>query len=231
MISDMKIKVIYENRKGDPALKEGWGFSCWIEWEKKKILFDTGGDPDAFFSNLEKLGLRLEEATHVVFSHKHWDHIAGLNEVVQKLAKGTPIFVPKTFPTVPSATVVDSFAQIDEHFYSLVLKGGLFLYEQILVFDTPKGLVILTGCAHPGIVSILEEAQRKFNKAIYFVMGGFHLFKKEKKETEKIVEKFKTLSIQKVAPCHCSGESVAHQFQSTFGEEYIDISTGTVLEI
>lgn len=44
------------------------------------------------------------------------------------------------------------------HVYSFVLKGGFFLYEQTLVIETAKGLVVITSCAHPGIVPILKEA-------------------------------------------------------------------------
>jgi 7,8-dihydropterin-6-yl-methyl-4-(beta-D-ribofuranosyl)aminobenzene 5'-phosphate synthase len=50
--------------------------------------------------------------------------------------------------------------------------------EQALVLNTRLGLVVMTGCSHPGIVEMLKEIKSKFNKNIYTVFGGFHLLDK-----------------------------------------------------
>lgn len=181
-MNQIVIKVIYDNCKTNENLQEGWGFSCFIDLGHRKLLFDTGADSKAFFSNLQKLDHQCEEITDVIFSHKHSDHIAGLEEIVRKLKKGSRLFLPKKFPTktLPPdihTEIVEDFIEIDSGVYTLVLKGGFLFYEQALLLETHKGLVIITGCAHPGIVHLLEVAQQRLKKPIYLVLGGFHLFR------------------------------------------------------
>jgi len=234
---EVKITVIYDNRIDQPILQEGWGFSSLIEYKGKKILFDTGGNSAAFFSNMEKLKIAWEEIDYVLFSHKHWDHVAGFEEVLKKLHKKTRVYLPKFFPRslikkIPKALehkIVKSFAEIDTAIYSLVLRGGLFLYEQSLILNTSKGLVVLTGCAHPGILNILKTAKKKLPNAIDLVIGGFHLLRTPKNLCAEIVQEFQNLEIKKVAPCHCSGDQTISQFQETYRSNFLKVGTGTVL--
>src|SRR5690349_7972627 len=116
-MSQIEIKVIFDNRKDNPSLQEGWGFSCLIDLGHRKILFDTGANKNAFFSNLQKLSIQPESITDVVFSHKHSDHIAGFEEVLEKVQKGACLFLPKGFPSekLPPhirPTIVDEFKEI-----------------------------------------------------------------------------------------------------------------------
>lgn len=237
-IMTVKITVLYDNRCDNCHLQEGWGFSALIEYNGSKILFDTGGDVSAFSSNFEKMKLSYNEVSHLLFSHRHWDHIAGFKEIVKKVDKETALYVPKTFPWwllkragshLKKIKVVRSFEEIAPNIYSLVLKGGFWLYEQALILKTPKGLGIITGCAHPGIVQILKAAQDYLHSDIYFVMGGFHQFSKPAKQSAEIVKQFQVLNVQKVAPCHCSGDHLIRQFQEAFGSNFSKIGTGTIL--
>ena len=233
-MSQIAIKVIYDNRKDNVSMQEGWGFSCLIDLGHRKILFDTGADQNAFFSNLQKLNIQCEEITDVVFSHEHADHIAGFLEVLRSLKKSSRLFLPKGFsaqelPPQIQTTIVTDFMEIDAQVYTLVLKAGLHLYEQALVLQTEKGLVIITGCAHPGIVQLLEAAQNRLGKPIYLVLGGFHLFKKDSEFVSQVVDKFKSLKVEKAAPCHCSGDVAIAQFQEAYQDRFCKIGTGTVL--
>ncbi len=229
----MKITILYDNRCDNEHLQEGWGFSAWIEFEGANILFDTGGDPAAFSSNAEKMQLPYEAITHLLFSHRHSDHIAGSSEIIKKLSQNVSIYVPKTFPRRliknKKATVVRSFQEIAPNIYSLILKGGFWLYEQALVLKTPKGLGIITGCAHPGIVEIIKAAKAHLHDDIYFVLGGFHLLFTPAEKSAGVVKEFQDLNVQKVAPCHCSGDHLIRQFKTAYGDDFLKVGTGTVL--
>lgn len=230
----MIIKVIYDNCKESQDLQEGWGFSALIEISDRKILFDTGNDQKVFFSNAKKMKISLAEVTDVVFSHKHKDHVTGCKEILENLKENSRVYVPKGFPIkkIPShlqLQKVEDFVEIDENIFSMVLKGGLFLYEQFLILQTQKGLVIITGCAHPGIITIIKAAQKKMKKTIYFVLGGFHLFNKNAQFTKQIVSEFESLQVEKVAPCHCSGEKTIKQFQEVYKDCFYKVGAGTVL--
>jgi len=240
LLPEVKMTVIYDNRCDNRTLQEGWGFSVLVEYDKQKILFDTGGDPEAFFSNSEKLDLDFSTITHVVFSHRHWDHRAGIEDVLDKLREKTQIFLPKLFfplllrrrhPQLIFKTV-NSFAELRRNIYSLVLQGGFLLYEQCLILDTTKGTVVLTGCAHPGIVNILKAVQTKLaGKNIHFVMGGFHLLFTPGRISTETVREFQTLDVKKVAPCHCSGDHTIRQFKEAYGNNFYKIGAGTVISI
>ncbi len=235
-MNQIVIKVIYDNRKENESMQEGWGFSCLVDLGHRKILFDTGADQNVFFSNLKKLDVRCEEITDVMFSHKHSDHVAGLSEVLRNLKEGTRLFLPKGFPAkgLPSSIqpkIVADFMEIDRSIYSFVLKGGFFLYEQALVLETGKGLVVITGCAHPGIVPILEMAQNRLGKPIYLVLGGFHLFRKSRRYVSNVVGQFKSLQVEKAAPCHCSGDAAIAQFQEAYQDRFCKVGTGTILTL
>lgn len=230
------IKILYDNCRTNKEFQEGWGFSCLVDLGFRKILFDTGADTQAFFSNLRKFDIQCEEITDVIFSHKHSDHIAGFEEVIGKLKKGSRLFLPKKFPTkkVPStihAEIVEDFKEIDAGIYSFVLKGGFFLYEQALVIETQKGLVIITGCAHPGIIRLLQEVQKRLNRSIHLVLGGFHLFRSKQSQIDEIVSQFKALKVEIAAPCHCTGNLAIERFHQAFQDSFCKIGTGTILTL
>ena len=215
-IKEIVFKVIYDNCKENKDLQEGWGFSTLIEAGTHKILFDTGNDLEAFLSNSEKMGIDYQSITDVVFSHKHKDHIAGCREILEKLRKDVRVFLPKGFPTkkVPQniqIQKVNEFTQIGENIFSIVLRGGFFLKEQSLILQMEKGLVVVTGCAHPGIVRILQTVQQHLTQPIYFVLGGFHLFRNKGDAVKNVVSTFQSLKVKQVAPCHCSGASALYE--------------------
>lgn len=228
------IKIIYDNCKARDGFQEGWGFSCLVDLGARKILFDTGADSRAFFSNLQKLNVQCDEITDIVYSHKHWDHVAGFEEVIGKLKPNTRLFLPKKFPSkkLPStirSEIVEDFKEIDSGIYSLNLKGGFFLYEQALIIKVRKGLVIITGCAHPGIIQLLKEVKKRLQQPIHLVLGGFHLFRHKQKKIDEIVNQFKTLQVQTAAPCHCTGDLVIERFQQAFQDSFYKIGAGTIV--
>lgn len=231
----IEIKIIYDNCKGEKDLQEGWGFSCLVNLGHRKILFDTGADAGAFFANLQKLGIRCSEITDVVYSHKHSDHVAGFQELIGMLKEGSRLFLPKRFPakrlSIVHTEIVEDLKEIDSGVYTLVLKGGLFLYEQALLLETKKGLIVITGCAHPGIVRLLQESQRRLKQPIHLVLGGFHLFRSTPKQIDGIVDQFKALKVQIAAPCHCSGDAAIERFRLAFQDRFYKIGAGTILTI
>jgi 7,8-dihydropterin-6-yl-methyl-4-(beta-D-ribofuranosyl)aminobenzene 5'-phosphate synthase len=239
--SDPKITVIYDNRVADKTLKEGFGFSCLVEWDREKILFDTGGDKAAFLRNITKLGIKLDGITKIIFSHHHWDHTAGMTEILGTMKAGIPVYIPSIFsakvenqiPKGLQVVKVEEFQKIAGSITSFVLEGRDWcwsIHEQFLVLDTEKGLVIITGCAHPGIVRIIETAKAHFkNKNVHLVMGGFHLHHSFACTSAKVVTRFQQLQVEKVAPCHCAGDTNIAQFEAAYRKNFIRVGTGTIL--
>ena len=103
--------------------------------------------------------------------------------------------------------------------------------EQALIIDTSRGLVIITGCAHPGIVEMVRQAKQILNKEIYLVMGGFHLGSASYHQVKTIIEDLQSLGVENVGPCHCTGQRSIYQFREAFGDHFIEIGVGKVIDI
>jgi 7,8-dihydropterin-6-yl-methyl-4-(beta-D-ribofuranosyl)aminobenzene 5'-phosphate synthase len=78
--------MLAESRTEKTLIGE-WGFSAVVEANGRRLLFDTGANPDTVLRNAEALGIDLSSITDVVVSHFHWDHTGGLVTLRRELAK------------------------------------------------------------------------------------------------------------------------------------------------
>lgn len=96
-----------------------------------------------------------------------------------------------------------------------------------LAINTRKGLVVLAGCAHPGIVSMVKKAIKlSGNDKVYAVLGGFHLINAEDSRIEKTVEAFKELEVKKVYAGHCTGLKAESRFAQELGDRFEKLHSG-----
>ena len=108
---------------------------------------------------------------------------------------------------------------------------GSEIVEQSLVIKTPKGLIVITDCAHPGVVQIVAKAKELLNDEVYLVLGGFHLGGASESAIGNIVRSFRQLGVKKVAPCHCTGRLAMDIFEQEYGEDFISNGAGKVITI
>ncbi|HEY0702542.1 MAG TPA: MBL fold metallo-hydrolase [Candidatus Acidoferrales bacterium] len=78
-----RVTILYDAFGKALAMKKAWGFSALVEYGGKRILFDTGGDADIFEHNVKALGVDLTKLDFVVLSHRHSDHISGVNYLLR----------------------------------------------------------------------------------------------------------------------------------------------------
>jgi 7,8-dihydropterin-6-yl-methyl-4-(beta-D-ribofuranosyl)aminobenzene 5'-phosphate synthase len=232
--SKIAITVVYDNVSYDSTLTSEWGFGCVIQAEKDTVLFDTGGNGKVLLDNMQKLNIDPHSIHSVVISHNHLDHQGGLKDFLSVNSEVT-VFIPNSSPPDleheihskgAKAVRIDSFMQIHETMFSSgELKGNI--PEQSLVVRSPKGLILITGCAHPGIVRIIEHVKPLFPyEPIYLVMGGFHLKSESSQNIEKIVKTIQEYGVQRIAPSHCTGEAAIKIFKQRFGEDFIESGVG-----
>jgi 7,8-dihydropterin-6-yl-methyl-4-(beta-D-ribofuranosyl)aminobenzene 5'-phosphate synthase len=237
-IKPITIWIIYDNNFYDSRLKPEWGFSCFIQGTEKTILFDTGGNGTTLLSNMERLKIKPEQVDLIFLSHIHSDHTGGLLEFLKKNNK-VKVFLLQSFPLRYKKDIKNSGAQYIEVKDPIEIckdvfssgELGISIKEQSLVIKTEKGLVIITGCAHPGIVDIVKKAKELLNQNIYLVLGGFHLSGSSKEVIEKVVCEFKKMWVEKVAPCHCSGDKTRELFKQEYKEDFISGGVGKMIEI
>lgn len=232
------VTTVYDNYEHDPKLKTGWGFSCLVKVGDKNILFDTGGESSTSLYNMQKLGIDPKSINTIVLSHIHGDHTGGLRGILE-INSDLDVYLLKSFPSdfkngVKSykANVVEVSGPVKiSESVSTTGELGTWIKEQALIVKTEKGLVVLTGCAHPGIVEMLREAKKITNEEIYLVIGGFHLSGTSDSKLRDIVKSFRELGVKKAAPCHCSGDRTRELFKEEYKEDFISNGVGMVIDI
>jgi len=236
--NDLSLTIVYDNNPFKKGLETRWGFSCCVEGTEKTILFDVGGESSVLLGNMKKLGITPESIDIIVLSHIHYDHIGGLNDFLKVNAEVT-VLLPKSLPQSVKDTVTKAGAKLVEVYkpikickdvYSTGELGG-FIKEQSLVVETSKGLVVITGCAHPGIVNIVKKAKKMHSSQVYLALGGFHLCWMNGWQVKGIVEGLKEQNVGKVAPCHCSGDLARKLFEKTYEKDFILSGAGKKITI
>ena len=229
----INITMLYNNIRHHPNLAPGWGLSCLIECTEKTVLFDTGGDGHILLSNLKKLEKDPLAVDTVVLSHAHGDHTGGLEDFLSA-AGILEFYVPGSFPVRfmtgaegmgYKVTAVDDPVAISENIFSTGQMGSE-IKEQALVLNTAGGLVVIMGCAHPGLVNMLKRAKQLGSDEIYLAMGGFHLMGYSDHEIGEVILKIKDLGLKKIAPSHCTGSRPMEMFKEAWQEDFIPLGCG-----
>jgi 7,8-dihydropterin-6-yl-methyl-4-(beta-D-ribofuranosyl)aminobenzene 5'-phosphate synthase len=270
---DARITILYDAFGSDAAMKKDWGFSALVEISGKRILFDTGNDADIFAANVKAKNIDLAGLDFVVLSHRHSDHMAGLNHVLSVNPK-VKIYAPREGFGIFGSSLPSSFYRKDGslppemRYYDgeppEVMKFGAAwqhanfepvdktteiapgitlialvsdapgtkeLKELSLAVNTADGIVLVVGCAHPGIERIVEAAT-SINPRIRLIAGGFHLVVATDEVIAKAVAALKgTFKVENIAPGHCTGEPTFAALMRAFGDRYRYAGLGSVIAL
>ena len=190
-LTKFELSVLVE-QKTEQGFLSSPGVSYLIKTDQGSLLFDLGYGPEnkALASNAEKIGFSMDQIDAVAISHLHPDHMGGF-----KAVKENQVALPKEFegssikpcflPAKASANsfnveIVTSPRMIAAGIASTgPLARGLFLMgwteEQAIVARIKdKGLVVLTGCGHPTIETIIKMVKNVSDEPIYAIGGGLH---------------------------------------------------------
>ncbi|TRZ83848.1 MBL fold metallo-hydrolase [bacterium] len=237
----MQVKILFDKTSENKKLHTGWGVSFLVD---DRILFDTGEKGEWLLENMRFFGVDIKKIEAVVISHDHWDHWGGLWDLLES-KKGIRVYICPNFSrefkdkaNKPGASLieVERLTQILPDIFSTgEIAGsyhGKYMPEQAIVLKTGNGLTVITGCAHPGILKMVEKVKAKFpTKCIYLVLGGFHLMESDKRAIEIVTENFKKMGIIKAGPTHCSGKTAEDIFKKVYGPDFIELKVGQSLEI
>ncbi len=229
----IEITVLYDNYTLMEGLRTDWGFAGMIRGTEKNIMFDTGANGPLLLENMDKLQVSAQDASVLVISHDHGDHTYGLSSFLSRNSN--------VVAHLPSAALVQTVqsqgarAQVSSGPVQVCAKvhltepmSGAGTLEQSLVLDTNKGLVVITGCAHPGIVPIITRAKQMLNKEVYLVMGGFHLLDLSDSQVQGVIQQFRQLGVRKVGASHCTGDRAITLFKQAYGEDFVPIGVGQI---
>lgn len=138
--------------------------------------------------------------------------------------KGRIFFTAKPHTIAPNLTITGAIPRTN----NFEDTGGPFYLEddcrsadpltddQALLITTPKGLVVILGCSHAGIVNTLNYAASLTQQPIRTVIGGMHLGSASQDRLSKTIEAIHRFNVQHLIPCHCTGDAAATELQKHF---------------
>lgn len=217
-----RLTVIYDNVTNQD-LAGSWGFAVLVETNHEAILFDTGWDGTLLLKNMKSLNIDPKNIKKLVLSHQHWDHIGGLPEILQT-NPGLKVYVPASF-SKNLKTEIGKRATLIEVKESVEISQGVWstgelgdeIKEQALILDTGNGCYMLTGCAHPGLAIIMDNAN--VYGSIKGIFGGLH----DSKEFERLT------GLKIIAVGHCTVHK--EKIKELFPLEFIEVKVGLRMDL
>lgn len=197
VVKSLTIMPLSEFYVSNEALVSDPGPSYLIKANDTTILFDTGFNreqvhPSPLLRNMRTLGVDIKDIKYIVISHLHPDHVGGRRQSREHTFQISPedpdlshmeeVFTPVSMhhPTAKKLTVVDKPRVIapgvaSEGTIGRALYFFGFTPEQAIAVNVEgKGIFLITGCGHQGLLRIIERAEQIFDAPLYGIMGGLH---------------------------------------------------------
>ena len=151
-----------------------------------------------------------------------------------KLSK-EPVQISEDILTTGEIPRITDYETIEPHFYvkqGETMKQDDFPDDLALICKTKKGLVIVLGCAHRGIINTIQHARNITGEdTVHTVIGGTHLYPKKDIQVEKTIQALKELDVQNIGVSHCTGLKAAIKLAEAFGDRFFFNNAGTVRNI
>ncbi len=232
----MRITVISDDRVLRKDLVAKHSLSLLVEHEFTYILFDMSVDETVLEHNARTLNKSLDIVDYVVISHEHTPHYGGYAYIAQE-APFTDTYIPYGSMESLGRLLLSSGLRPREVIKWTTPEKGIHIagpyygppYEQFLVIELEKGLVVLSGCMHPGVEALWDITSR-LQKRLYAIIGGFHLVNAPQEVVARAVKSIITLKPELVIPLHCSGDLLVEMLKRE-GLNVTRGGAGLVIEI
>lgn len=210
----------------EPGYRTGFGYAVFVQFEGKRLLFDTGADAATLAHNLEQAGIDPATLDAVAVSHNHFDHMGGL-AYIRGARPDLTVFVPpgQEFDGGKTAAVTDSMA-LGENLYLLRTHTDTptvgISDELSVLIRTAQGPYLVTACSHTSVKTIVDKASETAGDDVYYYTGGARLKSRGAGDAKAVAEELKARSVTHVAPGHCSVDhAVERVFKEAFPTGYI----------
>lgn len=226
--------ILFDNYPGVAGLESLWGFAAIFQTPRLTVLFDTGSNGRALLRNMAALGVDPASIDLLFLSHPHWDHIGGLDSILESNPQMTVV--------VHEGFSKHLIRDLDSQCRELVLVGkeptqlapGIISTgmldseppEQAMVIDLPDAVCAVSGCAHPGMEVIVKHAGRFLDKRVEWAIGGFHLMYADSAQIARSIRSLQDLGVRFVVPTHCTGDDALVAFRRAYGSYCIPGGVG-----
>lgn len=233
----MRIVVLSDNKALRRDLVAKHSLSILVEVGVEKYLFGMGADYYVIEHNSKVLDADLATVDCIVVSHAHVPHFGGYRYLAEE-SPLTPTIIPYgTGESLGNLLRQHGLKPLESRTW-VKLGEGVYVsqsfygppFEHYLIVSHSKGLVLFTGCAHPGI-GTLEEVAKYLGKSVYAIIGGFHMQSAPRDVVERRAKNLVYgLKPSIVVPLHCSGRQFAEELRRT-GIEVLEGGAGLEIEL
>lgn len=254
--TQLEIIPLYEAASEKDEMINGHGVSYLIRTDSATVLLDVGNNPDQlstapFMQNMQVLGIAWDEVDRIVISHSHADHVGGTqawkdhtvslgNLELPRSLENRLIFVPvpvkfkgaihATIPSLPAPDVATTGVIAYSEVFPLSLLEPKGSEQALVVHVADQGLILITGCGHPGLEQLVERAETLYGQPVIGVVGGLHYVEETALDVAPHIQFLQNRQVHFVAlSSHDSNPEVLSAFKSAFGDRYHTLSVGEVI--
>ena len=200
--------------------------------------YDHTGGLSAILDVAPKAKIYLHpSATEPKFSQKKSSaKYIGMSETVKKAIQGchviwtaAPAYLFPGLAVTGQIPRINDFEDVGGVFYidEDCQKTDKFLDDQAMYLESEKGLIVILGCAHSGVVNTLDYVIKLTGcEKIYAVIGGMHLLNANHNRIENTIKAFQKYEIQKIMPMHCTGQKAVEELKNVFGDKCLLLGAG-----
>jgi 7,8-dihydropterin-6-yl-methyl-4-(beta-D-ribofuranosyl)aminobenzene 5'-phosphate synthase len=143
-----------------------------------------------------------------------------------EVAKG--LLVTGQIPRITDFEIYDGSFFVDRS----CRRIDTFPDDQAIFIDSPRGLVVLLGCAHAGVVNTLHYVGKLTGqRQIYAVLGGMHLLNATSERINQTIDAFRQYNVQRIGLAHCTGRVAVETFRQSFPDKCFLCPSGTQIEL
>ena len=239
MTTHLRLTILFDNQPSPAGLTALWGFAALIETGERTLLFDTGSNGRVLLKNMAALGLTMDAVDQLFLSHPHWDHMGGLDSVLE----ANPALSVVLHEGFSKHLIADLHGLCREVIVvgaeprnlapGIISTGFLESQpsEQGLILNQGGVTLAISGCAHPGMEQIVERGRALLGEPIRWAIGGFHLMYADDAEITRSVQALQALGVTDVLPTHCTGDAAIAAFERAYGDRCVSGGVGCRLAL
>ena len=225
-------QVIYDTTSSvDDAFVADLGYAVYVSFEEKRLLMDSGDQPEVLANNLNAAGISVDDLDLAFITHSHSDHAGGLS-YLQSTRPSLQIYVPQDGRFNAEGLIeIEDFLQVTPNLFIIRTHddgGSQNIQDELsLLITTEQGPYLFTACTHTGLFAILDKAERIAGQEIFRYIGGSGLMFGPDTKAVETADKLMASGVSQVSPAHCNAVGrVEAIFESKFETNYIPSHLG-----
>jgi 7,8-dihydropterin-6-yl-methyl-4-(beta-D-ribofuranosyl)aminobenzene 5'-phosphate synthase len=146
-----------------------------------------------------------------------------------------PVWLSEHVVTSGEIAMITEYEKIDPNLYVKEkgeLKPDPLWDDQALFIKSEKGLVIILGCAHRGVINTIKHARKLTGvEPVYAVIGGTHLISASPQRMDLTIAELSSFGIQRLGVSHCTGLPASAILAHVFGKAFLFNNAGTCINL